>query len=188
MNDKNHPPTISSKAVAALLAALCVAPAALADLRPGGMFLEAGGADHSTYAATFGLVWPWAWKSVRLGGELTASTEVFASHWSARAASGRQSFAQVGIVPLLRYRFAGGSSPWFVEGGIGISLLSEVYRTPHKQFGSSGNFYDVLAVGRSLGDARAQELSLRLTHISNADIKRPNPGENFLQLRYGMKF
>jgi hypothetical protein len=188
MNDKNHPLAMSPRSAALLLSALMVAPAAWADLRPGGMFLEVGGADHSTYAATAGLVWPWAWKSVRLGGELTASTEVFASYWSARAASGRQSFTQVGIVPLLRYRFSGGSSPWFVEGGIGISLLNEVYRTPHKQFGSSGNFYDVLAVGRSLGDARSQELSLRLTHMSNADIKRPNPGENFLQLRYGMKF
>ncbi len=188
MNDKTPHTAISPKALATLLAALCVAPAALADLRPAGMFVEAAGADHSTYAATVGLVWPWAWKSTRLGGELTASTEVFASLWSARAASGRQSFTQVGIVPLLRYRFSGGSSPWFVEGGIGISLLDQVYRTPHKQFSTAGNFYDVLAVGRSLGDARTQELSLRLTHMSNADIKKPNPGENFLQLRYGLKF
>ena len=29
---------------------------------------------------------------------------------------------------------------------------------------------------------------LRVEHTSNASIKKPNPGENFVQLRYGYTF
>jgi lipid A 3-O-deacylase len=42
--------------------------------------------------------------------------------------------------------------------------------------------------GRSLDAQQHHELSLRLQHFSNADIKRPNPGENFVQLRYAVAF
>jgi hypothetical protein len=31
-------------------------------------------------------------------------------------------------------------------------------------------------------------VGLRLSHVSNAGIKEPNPGENFLQLRYARSF
>jgi len=47
---------------------------------------------------------------------------------------------------------------------------------------------DVAGVGRSFGADRRRELSLRLSHSSNAGIKEPNPGETFLQLRYAVKF
>jgi lipid A 3-O-deacylase len=43
-------------------------------------------------------------------------------------------------------------------------------------------------VGRSFGADRRHELSLRVSHFSNCGIETPNPGENFLQLRYATKF
>lgn len=179
------------KTLALLVCALLAASPALAadvDLRPGAVFVEVGGADRRTTTATAGLAWPWAWRGAALGGELTGTTELFASHWSARAASGRESYTLLGLVPLLRLRFGQGTSPWFVEGGIGISVLDGVLRTPAKQFSTAANFYDALALGYSLGPDRKQEVSLRLTHVSNGNLKRPNPGENFLQLRYAVKF
>jgi lipid A 3-O-deacylase len=39
-----------------------------------------------------------------------------------------------------------------------------------------------------LGQQRQHELQLRLEHVSNAGIKEPNPGANFVQLRYALHF
>lgn len=189
MNASNPTTILARRALALFLPALLATPLCLAaDWRPGGAFAEAGFAARGTHAATAGLVWPWDWRRPALGGELSGTTELFLSQWSARDVAGRQGFTQIGLVPLFRLRLDAGRSPWFVEGGIGISLLDEIYRTPTKNFSTTGNFYDVAALGRSVDDARRQELSLRLTHISNASVKRPNPGENFLQLRYAMRF
>ena len=158
------------------------------ELVPRGAFVEGGIADHDAYSATIGLIWPWSWRYQALGGELTAITEAYASHWSGRGVDDRVSFTQLGLLPLLRYRFAQGRSDWFLEAGIGISVMDRIYRTSDKQFSTRFNFVDVAGVGRSFGAQRRQELSLRIAHISNADIKKPNPGENFLQLRYAALF
>lgn len=159
-----------------------------ADVFMGGVFVQGGVADHGSYSATLGLVWPWSWRREALGGELSASTEVYVAYWSGRMPAGRQGFTQIGVVPMLRYRFSGGRSAWFAEAGIGISGMDTLYHTSEKQFSSSFNFVDAIAVGRSFGAGRRQEVSLRATHYSNAGIRKPNPGENFVQLRYAMLF
>ena len=88
----------------------------------------------------------------------------------------------------LRYRPDDGASPWFVEAGIGLTATSSVYRTRQKSFSTSFNFGTHLAVGRSFGERGQHEVSLRLEHFSNAGIKHPNPGENFIQVRYARRF
>ena len=95
---------------------------------------------------------------------------------------------QLGLTPVLRYRFDGGDSPWFAEAGIGVNVLAPVYRDGDRQFSTAFNFGDHLALGRSFGAGGRQELSLRLQHFSNAGIKHPNPGINFVQLRYSVAF
>ena len=47
-------------------------------------------------------------------------------------------------------------------------------------------FSDNLAVGHTLGSGH--ELSLRLLHVSNGAAKKPNPGQNLLQLRYAFSY
>lgn len=178
----------TAKPLLSASAALLSLGAQAVDLFPGGVFAQGGLADHGSYSATVGLVWPWSWRREALGGELSASTEFYAAYWSGRTATGRQGFTQIGLVPVLRYRFSGGRSAWFAEAGIGISGMDSLYRTREKQFSSSFNFVDVVAAGRSFGAGRRQEVSLRATHFSNAGIKKPNPGENFLQLRYALLF
>jgi len=110
--------------------------------------------------------------------------EAFASVWSSRVAQERMTFTQVGILPLLRYRFDQGRSDWFAEAGIGLTYMDRLYRRDTKQFSTQFNFIDVVGVGFNFGEQRRNELGLRLAHISNAGIKQPNPGENFVQLRY----
>lgn len=173
--------------LSASIAALSVGAAAV-DLRPAGAFVEGGLAQQSAYSVTAGLLWPWAWRREFGRTELSGVTEAYVSHWSARGESERHSFTQVGLLPVIRLRPDGGRSRWFVEGGIGLSYMDNLYRRQHKEFSTRLNFVDVVGVGLSLDAQRRREVSLRLSHISNAGIKEPNPGENFLQLRYAFLF
>lgn len=158
------------------------------DLRPGGYFIQGGLAERATVSATAGLVWPWSWRRELGRTELTGLTEAFVSYWNAKGMNGRQSFTQLGVLPLLRMRLDSGRSDWFIEGGIGISLMDRRYRSEFKEFSTTGNFVDVLGVGRTFGADRRRELGLRIAHISNGNAKKPNPGEDFLQLRYAVMF
>lgn len=170
-------------------AALLTLGAHAADLSPSGYFVQAGIAERSAYSVTGGLVWPWSWRTQFAGGEISAITEASLSHWSGRAiGGGRESFIQLGLQPLFRYRFSQGRSDWFLEGGIGLTVTDKLYLTSTKTFSTRFNFADTLGFGRSFGPQRESELGLRLTHYSNASIKSPNPGENFLQLRYARSF
>jgi lipid A 3-O-deacylase len=158
------------------------------DLRPQGVFAVAAVAENDSYAANLGLLWPWAWRGELGHGELTAVTEGYLSQWSARRNGGRASFSQLGLLPVLRLQSADGSSPWFAEAGIGVTLMNRIYRTQTKTFSTRFNFVDVIGIGLGFGTQRHQELGLRLAHLSNGFIKKPNPGENFLQLRYAVMF
>lgn len=158
-----------------------------------GVYLDGGHAAHGekgdANSGTVGLTLPW-WpgKPVQQGA-LTGYWDVFVSNWHAPAlGDGPRNYAQIGALYTWRYRFGQGSSPWFAEGGIGGSVMDRVYRTPDRSFSTAFQFTEVLGVGRSFGDTGAHELSLRVQHFSNAGIKKPNPGETFLKLRYTYRF
>lgn len=122
-------------------------------------------------------------------GRITAAWDLYLSDWRADAVPGARSrFSQIGLVPMFRYRFDAGQSPWFVEGGVGISYLSESYQTANKSFSTQWNFSDHLGLGRSFGADRRQELGLYVKHVSNAGLRSPNPGETFVLLRYAYSF
>ncbi len=169
---------------AGLLAFQCAA----ADLRPGGLFVQLGQGDNSMQAASVGLVWPWAWQRTTAGGQLGGYTEAYVARWRAKEPGGRADFNHIGLVPMFRFRPDAGRSPWFVEAGIGLTYMDRIFSTQEKQFSTHFNFADVVGAGRSFGEGNRHELSLRLTHFSNAGIKHPNPGENIVRLRYAYLF
>ncbi|HEX6361432.1 MAG TPA: acyloxyacyl hydrolase [Albitalea sp.] len=149
------------------------------------------GVARGTNAATAGGWWDGAWRLDRAWGSATVHLEVSLGHWSAHppehGAEATTSVTQFGITPVVRLH-PRGSGGWFVEGGIGVNMLSPHYRNGDKRFSTSFNFGDHLAVGRHIDPRGEHELSLRLQHFSNAGIERPNPGEDFLQLRYLRRF
>jgi lipid A 3-O-deacylase len=167
-----------------LLAAL---PAAHSfDLHPDGVSLTAGAGESGSTMAGVGVIWDWNFWRLRPKTELTAHTELMLNGWRADAVGGgSKTYAQAVLLPTLRMRFGQGGSPWFIEVGVGASYMNHKLATPDKEFGSQWNFYDVLGTGYTFGGARGNhEVGLRLVHISNAGIKNPNPGQDFLQLRY----
>ncbi len=174
----------------ALLAVACtvVLPAAAQALRPAGFFVQVGAADFGALDASVGLTWPWMWKSSLLGTEVGGHTEGYIAHWDGRSHTGRRGFTQVGLVPVFRFRPDQGRSPWFGEAGVGVSLTDQLFVSEVKQFTTTFNFVDVVGIGLSFGADRRQEIGLRLQHVSNAGIRVPNPGQNFVQLRYAARF
>jgi hypothetical protein len=173
--------------LAALVAALC-APAVQAEgWTPSAAFVQPAIGPNNIYSLSGGVVWPWSWKSS--SGAWTGYTELLVGVWSAEAvAGGRDTFNHVAVSPIFRYNFDGGRSPWFFEGGIGMSYTSPLYVTKSKTFSTKLNFADTVGIGRSFGEGGRQSVTLRLQHLSNASIKKPNPGEEFLQLRYTWSF
>ena len=92
-----------------------------AELRPQWVYGQLAAGEHDTYSATLGVAWPWDWRRAFAGGELTGQTEAHISHWSAHAiGGGRQSLTQLGLVPVLRLRFAEGRS----DGSLRLRLIN----------------------------------------------------------------
>ena len=83
----------------------------------------------------------------------------------------------VGLTPTLRY---GGERGPYLDGGIGFHLLSDARISSQLDFSTKFQFGDHLGVGYVFNRF---DLSVRLQHLSNAGIRNPNPGINFLQLR-----
>ena len=158
-----------------------------------GVYLDAGRAPHgndSTDSLTIGVVMPWTPRQPAQGGALSFYWDFFLSRWRAPLPSGldHRSYNQIGVIANWRYRFDRGDSPWFAEAGIGGTVMDELYRTPSRDFSTRFQFTEQIGFGRSFGAQGAHELSLRLQHISNAGIKEPNPGENFVRVRYLYRF
>ncbi|MEJ6021336.1 acyloxyacyl hydrolase [Ramlibacter sp. PS4R-6] len=172
-----------------LLAAATVCTTASAAAADRSFFIAPGGfTAHGTSSLTAGVAWPLDWRYAMGGVELGAQVEGFASLWRApQTAGGNKTFVQLGLLPVLRAR-PGAASPFFAEMGIGLSYTDDVYVSRRKTFSTRFNFYDMLGVGVGFGAQREHEVGVRFVHISNAGIKRPNPGENFVLLRYAHSF
>jgi lipid A 3-O-deacylase len=175
--------------IAAGLLAAGLSSAHAIDFTPDGVALQAGAGRHGAATAGVGIVWDWDFQRMRRKAELTAHTEVMLNGWRAHDLNGgNQRLAQVVVLPSLRMRLARGESPWFIELGVGASYMNKDYVTPDKEFSTRWNFYDMLGIGHSFGADHHHELGLRWVHVSNAGIRKPNPGEDFVLLRYVRRF
>ena len=175
------------RALLAVLPVMAAASAVGAAERAPSFFVQAGSGEESVRTVSGGVAWSLPWRSA--SGAFTARGEVFASVWRTPSlGGGHRNLVQVGLVPLVRWRPDEGRSPWFVEGGIGLSWLDADLRTPERTFSTRLNFSDNLGVGRSFGARGEQELSLRWQHTSNAGIRKPNPGQDLLLVRYAHAF
>lgn len=171
-------------------AVLAVAgPARAVDFKPDGVSAQVGVGKHATQMAGVGVIWDWDFERLRRA-ELTAHTELMVNRWRySAAAGGRDELTQLVLLPSLRMRLDRGTSPWFISLGIGASWFDRDFETPRKSFSTRWNFYDVIGVGYTFGGAKGQhELGLRWNHVSNGGVRNPNPGQDFLQLRYMRRF
>lgn len=152
-------------------------------------FAQVGTSGH-THQFTLGALLPWS-QDWRVGdGHLSGYWDFSLSRWEYPDSSDRRHglLSQLGAKPTLRWSPGGLFGTAFLEGGVGATLMSDLYRTNGKRFSTRFNFGSHVAIGWLLDEQRLQELSLRVEHYSNAGIRHPNPGENFLQARYAHRF
>lgn len=117
------------------------------------------------------------WGRVELMGEATAT------YWDAKKGSDHSSMWQAGFAPMLRWWPS--ETPFYLEAGVGPTVVS------HTSFGGYG-LGTAFQIGSYAGvgyvfDKRHQ-VSLRVSHFSNASIKQPNDGLNVVQLDYAVRF
>jgi hypothetical protein len=94
----------------------------------------------------------------------------------------------IGLTPVFRLGRDHASARFFIEGGIGAHLLSDTSPYAGRAFSTAFQFGDLIGVGWRWGHDRRHEVSLRLEHFSNASIKQPNQGIEFVQLRFVRRF
>jgi len=182
---KPPPRAILEIAIVAPLISFPSTHATAQGLVPSRAFVQAASGPR-TDALMGGLTWDWRYKYDLGAGVVTGYWDLAVGRWRSKVEGGGSESAWVshlGITPVFRYQ-PSESSDLFLELGIGANLIAPVYRSERKSFSTVFNFGDHLAVGWKFGQRRSHEIALRIQHFSNAGIKHPNPGENFLQLRY----
>lgn len=171
-------PRIACHMVASALLAIVGAHAQAAEPRTA--WYVQGGVAEDARSLTIGASRDGRWERQYRHGQLSGQWHGEAGGWH----SDRGNSFQMGVTPALRWRPDGWREGWFVEGGIGLNVVFPKYDTHAKAFSTTFNFGDHIAIGKRTGSDQRQEWSLRFQHFSNAHIKNPNPGENFLQFRY----
>lgn len=158
-------------------------------LLPDTAYVQAGAGDNVA-SGTFGVTWDLPWRHENDWGVWEGYLDLSLGRWHMSGGgirSGHDDVTQVGITPVIRLRPTGWNH-FFLEAGIGVNWIFPIYQNDSRQFSTTFNFGDHLAAGWQFGASGNQELTLRLQHFSNAGIKHPNPGENFVQLRYARRF
>jgi len=163
----------------AAAALMCAAPAQALD----GVSVEVGRGDENSELARAALQWKWQKKwFADTGWEVSGYWEASLGAWTTN-----KTLIDFGFTPVFRLQRRDGAGP-YVEGAIGFHLLSDLSITRTRLFGSHFQFGDHLGAGWRFGPRGRNDIGLRLQHLSNGGIRRPNPGINFLVLRLAYHF
>ena len=127
----------------------------------------------------------WEWSKSWLQGEhlhLGGFWDLGVAQWRRESIPGeRNSLAEISITPVFRLQ-ASKLRGAYLEGGIGLHLLSAT-SLGSRRYSTAFQFGEHLGFGYRFGARGAFDLGYRYQHISNADIKTPNSGADFHQLR-----
>ena len=177
-----------SFSAAVLLSAWSVSAQGL-DTRPT-WYVQAASGEESSYALVVGTTMPWKQNAWRFAsGSVRGHWDAWIGGWTNRDLQrDRFTTPALGIGPSLRWRGAQGTSPWFLEAGTALMVTGKRLTNSGERMGTRFNFASHLGVGMNFGAQQAHELSLRVQHASNGGLKKPNPGLNFVQLRYARTF
>lgn len=107
--------------------------------------------------------------------------EVELGIWRIRHASDAAEFGYSPVLRLVR-PLSTHASRLFVEGSIGVRLISNKRLSPDFGMSTAFQFSDMLGMGYQWGTGQRTTVGIRATHISNGGIKKPNHGVNFGQL------
>jgi len=147
-----------------------------------GLSLEAGG-GNGVDVVRAGVQWKWASKW------FTGGSYHVGGYWDLQLGqwNGASNITDIGLTPTFRLESTSGLGP-YAEAAIGFHYLSGKNITTAKQFSTNFQFGDHIGAGYRFGDKGQYDLGLRLQHLSNGGIKKPNPGINHALLRFQYHF
>jgi hypothetical protein len=132
--------------------------------------------------------WPNQWRpsgSAHIGGywDLTAA------HWRENqyrnAAGNTRNIVDIGITPIFRVQ-SGMKTGLYGEAGIGIHYLSELYDNNERHLSSHFQFGSHIGCGYVFRNK--VDIGVKVRHISNGGIKKPNDGVNFVAASISYRF
>jgi lipid A 3-O-deacylase len=167
----------------ALAAALAFALPALAI---DSVSLETGRGDEGTELLRAGAQWNWQkrWFTER-SWTLGAYWDVQVGRWTGTT----DDLWDFSVTPVFRLERARRANYFpYAEAAIGFHLLSDIRVSPQRRFSTNFQYGDHLGVGVRYGERFRYDLGVRLQHLSNGGLRRPNPGINFWQLRLQYHF
>ncbi|MFD1709388.1 acyloxyacyl hydrolase [Ottowia sp. GY511] len=150
-----------------------------------------GGASDESSVKQVGVIAGWTRPEPLWQGDtwrLRLRHEAVAIGWHVPRA---RDLIEVGYSPVFRLErplSGGGGRSFFFEGAIGVRLLSHTRVSQEHRMSTAFQFADMLGLGMQWGREGQSTLGLRVQHLSNLGIKKPNPGINFLQLYYTHRF
>jgi lipid A 3-O-deacylase len=100
-----------------------------------------------------------------------------------------RSIVAFSVYPVLRLeRLAGSALLAYFEASLGINLLTHTQINDGRQLSTAFQFGEFAGAGVTFGDRQQYELGLRVQHVSNADIKKPNAGLSWGGVVFGYRF
>lgn len=147
---------------------------------------ETGRGDEGTELWRAGAQWDWhKWWFAERSWSIGAYWDLQVGRWSGTT----DDLWEVGLTPVFRAEPArqGKFFP-YVEAAIGFHLLSDLRVNERRRFSTNFQYGDHIGLGVRYGERYRYDLGVRLQHLSNGGLRRPNPGINFWQLRLQYHF
>jgi lipid A 3-O-deacylase len=175
---------LTGKLFRALMVCALTTGAASAHADQFGVQIAGGVADHDVKKADIGFVWDPGLTWWEIGGyHFTLVGEAHAAYWDIRESdAAHPDIWEFGLTPVFRFIKSSGWIRPYIEGGVGIRLLSHVRETEDRTFSSSFQFADMVGVGAQFGGHQQYQAGFRFQHLSNAGFDHPNPGINFSEI------
>ena len=97
----------------------------------------------------------------------------------------KQNITVIGLTPVFRFERAD-KKGWYGEGGIGVSLFSELYNNDSNRLSTAFQFGDHIGAGYVFDNK--WELGMKIQHYSNGGFKKPNSGVNWFVVKAAYHF
>ncbi|GAA0799711.1 acyloxyacyl hydrolase [Cupriavidus gilardii] len=112
--------------------------------------------------------------------------EVNVARWDSTSDANPRNLWEIGAQPVLRLAWQRHRWVPFLEASIGVRLMSGTRTSDNHTMSTAFQFSDMAGVGIAFGKDQRFAVGYRYQHISNAGIKKPNPGSDFhtAYLRY----
>jgi lipid A 3-O-deacylase len=123
------------------------------------------------------------WQGQVVDHPLEVSLEYSLGQVRAPTGQSNRDLLRLGVTPFARWWFSANSG---IELGVGADVFSGT-RAGDKDISTALQFGSSIGVLHRLRST-SWLIGVRLTHYSNAGIKQPNPGQDYLQLRASYVF